>query len=171
MGDGKRVSKDHPAIAFLGDLDELNSHLGLALAAGGKEWAEELTSIQQDIFNIGGEASMSDTDIALLDDSRISRLESAIKEMNGKLPPLKEFILPGEEIDLEIVIQNRGLSDSDGDIEIYLSSLNNLISLDTESYTMSEMDARDSDDFSLSLIVDDAALPCLLYTSPSPRDS
>ena len=34
MGDGKRVSKDHPAIAFLGDLDELNSHLGLALAAG-----------------------------------------------------------------------------------------------------------------------------------------
>ncbi len=95
MGDGKRVSKDHPAIVFLGDLDELNSHLGLALAAGGKEWAEELTSIQQDIFNIGGEASMSDTDIALLDDSCISRLESAIEEMNGKLPPLKEFILPG----------------------------------------------------------------------------
>jgi len=95
MGDGKRVSKDHPAIVFLGDLDELNSHLGLVLAAGGKEWAEELTSIQQDIFNIGGEASMSDTDIALLDDSRISRLESAIEEMNGELPPLKEFILPG----------------------------------------------------------------------------
>jgi len=38
---------------------------------------------------------MSDTDIVLLDDSRISRLESAIEEMNGKLPPLKEFILPG----------------------------------------------------------------------------
>ncbi len=95
MGDGKRVSKDHPAIIFLGDLDELNSHLGLVLATEGKEWAEELTSIQQDIFNIGGEASMSDTDIALLDDSRISRLESAIEEMNGELPPLKEFILPG----------------------------------------------------------------------------
>ncbi len=95
MGDGKRVSKDHPAIVFLGDLDELNSHLGLVLATEGKEWAEELTSIQQDIFNIGGEASMSDTDIALLDDSRISRLESAIEEMNGELPPLKEFILPG----------------------------------------------------------------------------
>jgi len=71
----------------------------------------------------------------------------------------EEFILPGEEIDLEIVIQNRGLSNSDGDIEISLSSLNNLISLDTESYTMSEMDARDSDDFSLSFTVDDAALP------------
>ena len=39
MGDGKRVSKDHPALAFLGELDELNSHLGLALAAGGKESA------------------------------------------------------------------------------------------------------------------------------------
>ena len=71
----------------------------------------------------------------------------------------EEFILPGEEIDLEIVIQNRGLSNSDGDIEISLSSLNNLISLDTESYTMSEMDARDSYDFSLSFTVDDAALP------------
>ena len=71
----------------------------------------------------------------------------------------EEFILPGEEIDLEIVIQNRGLSNSDGDIEIYLSSLNNWITLDTESYTMSEMDARDSDDFSLSFTVDDAALP------------
>ena len=71
----------------------------------------------------------------------------------------EEFILPGEEIDLEIVIQNRGLSDSDGDTEMSFSSLNNLISLDTESYTMSEMDARDSDDFSLSFTVDDAALP------------
>ena len=48
----------------------------------------------------------------------------------------EEFTLPGEEIDLEIVIQNRGLSDSNGDTEMSFSSLNNLISLDTAvSYT------------------------------------
>ncbi len=95
MGDGKRVAKDHPVMAFQGDLDELNSHLGLALTVGEEELTEGLKSIQQDIFNIGGEASMLESELALLDDSRISELESAIEKMNGELPPLKEFILPG----------------------------------------------------------------------------
>ena len=96
MGDGKRVSKDHPAMVFQGDLDELNSHIGLALAVEGiNDWSEPLLSIQQDIFNIGGEASMPNTDVSLLKKDRISFLESAIETMNSELPPLKEFILPG----------------------------------------------------------------------------
>ncbi len=96
MGDGKRVSKDHPAMVFQGDLDELNSHLGLALAAGeDQKWIEALTSIQQDIFNMGGEASMPETELSLLDESRIGVLEASIEKMNSELPPLKEFILPG----------------------------------------------------------------------------
>lgn len=96
MGDGKRVSKDHPNMVFQGDLDELNSHLGLAMAIGENGyWIEALTSIQQDIFNIGGEASMPETDMTLLKVDRVSFLESSIESMNGELPPLKEFILPG----------------------------------------------------------------------------
>ena len=70
----------------------------------------------------------------------------------------EEFIMPGEEIEMELIIQNRGLSNSNGDIEIYVGPMNNQISFDTESYTMNEIDARDSDDFSFSIIVAEDAL-------------
>ena len=60
-------------------------------------------------------------------------------------------MIPGETVELDVVIQNRGLSDSDADIDININALNEFISLDTDSYTMSEMDARDSDDFSISI--------------------
>ena len=70
----------------------------------------------------------------------------------------EEFIMPGEEIEMELIIQNRGLSNSNGDIEINIEPMNDQISLDTESYAMSEIDARDSDDFSFSIIVNDDAL-------------
>ena len=66
--------------------------------------------------------------------------------------------MPGEEIEMELIIQNRGLSNSNGDIEINIEPMNDQISLDTESYAMSEIDARDSDDFSFSIIVNDDAL-------------
>tara|TARA_B100000959_G_scaffold89452_1_gene95020 strand:- start:409 stop:2658 length:2250 start_codon:yes stop_codon:yes gene_type:complete len=69
----------------------------------------------------------------------------------------EEDVIPGETLELDIVIQNRGLSNSDGDIEITISALNDLISLDMESYTMSEMDARDSDDLSLSMLITEDA--------------
>ena len=70
----------------------------------------------------------------------------------------EEFIMPGEEIEMELIIQNRGLSNSNGDTEINIEPMNDQISLDTESYTMSEIDARDSDDFSFSIIVAEDAL-------------
>ena len=60
-------------------------------------------------------------------------------------------MIPGEAVELDVVIQNRGLSDSEADIDININALNEFISLDTDSYTMSEMDARDSDDFSISI--------------------
>jgi len=69
----------------------------------------------------------------------------------------EEDVIPGETLELEVVIQNRGLSNSGGDIEIIISGLNDLISLDMESYSMSEMDARDSDDLSLSMFVTENA--------------
>ena len=66
-------------------------------------------------------------------------------------------MIPGEIVELDFVIQNRGLSDSEADIDININALNEFISLDTDSYTMSEMDARDSDDFSISLDIADNA--------------
>ncbi|MEA1881834.1 MAG: cob(I)yrinic acid a,c-diamide adenosyltransferase [Candidatus Marinimicrobia bacterium] len=96
LGDGKRVSKNHPNIVFLGDIDELNSFLGLAvIACEDQELVEELKSIQQDLFNMGGEASMPGTEMELFSEDRINILESALEKMNESLPPLKEFILPG----------------------------------------------------------------------------
>ena len=71
----------------------------------------------------------------------------------------QDDIIPGETLELDIIIQNRGLSNSEGDMNISIQALNDLISLDIESYTMSEMDARDSDDFSISIeVMDDASL-------------
>ena len=68
-----------------------------------------------------------------------------------------EDIIQGENLDLEIVIQNRGLSNSYGDVDISIIPLNDHIAIDIESYTMSEIDARDSDDFSLSILVSENA--------------
>ncbi len=96
LGDGSRVLKNHPNINFLGDMDELNSYLGLAVSiCDSKVIKKQLQSIQQDLFNIGGEASMPKEEISLLKDGRITYLESYITKMNKELPPLEEFILPG----------------------------------------------------------------------------
>ena len=71
----------------------------------------------------------------------------------------QDDIIPGETLELDIIIQNRGLSNSEEDINISTQALNDFISLDIESYTMSEMDARDSDDFSISIgVMGDAPL-------------
>ena len=66
-------------------------------------------------------------------------------------------MIPGETVELDVVIQNRGLSDSDADIDISIHTLNEFLLLDTDSYTMSEMDSRDSDDFSISMEIADNA--------------
>ena len=65
----------------------------------------------------------------------------------------EEDVIPGEILELEVMIQNRGLSNSDSDIEISIQALNDHISLDMESYVMSEIDARDQDDISLSISI------------------
>jgi len=96
LGDGSRVSKSHPLIRLLGEIDELNSYLARAIASCNKDTIiVELQSIQQDLFNIGGEVSMPKTEINLLTKDRISFLEDRIAKLNEQLPPLEEFILPG----------------------------------------------------------------------------
>ncbi|HYR34654.1 MAG TPA: cob(I)yrinic acid a,c-diamide adenosyltransferase [Burkholderiales bacterium] len=94
LGDGSRVSKDSPRVRALGDLDELNSAIGLVLAEDPpKDVSEALSDVQHDLFDLGGEISIPGH--ALLADAQVARLEATIEAWNAKLPPLKEFILPG----------------------------------------------------------------------------
>ena len=95
LGDGSRVAKDSARIEALGAVDELNSWIGLlratpALPAGTAAW---LLRVQHDLFDLGGELAIPGH--AAVTDSHVDQLESLVGELNGRLPPLKEFILPG----------------------------------------------------------------------------
>ena len=94
LADGSRVAKDNPRIAALGELDELNSAVGLLLT---EELPEDirrlLTGIQHDLFDLGGEMAIPGS--ALLNEKSVGELEAAIDRWNGELEPVKEFILPG----------------------------------------------------------------------------
>ncbi len=94
LGDGSRVPKDSARVRALGDIDELNSVLGVLVA---EELPEEirtaLTQVQQDLFDLGGEISIPGH--AIVGDAHVLRLEQHLQAWNKGLPPLKEFILPG----------------------------------------------------------------------------
>ena len=94
LGDGSRVPKDHPRVAALGDVDELNSALGVLLA---EELPDDMraafSQVQQDLLDLGGELSIPGH--ALLKPGRIEALERHLEAWNKPLAPLKEFILPG----------------------------------------------------------------------------
>jgi len=94
LGDGARVPKDSARIHALGDIDELNSALGLLLA---EELPEAVRAVlleaQHDLFDLGGELSIPGHQ--LLREEQVSRLEQALEAWNADLPALKEFILPG----------------------------------------------------------------------------
>lgn len=93
LGDGSRVAKDHLRIQALGDVDELNSHLGVLLAEPLPPPVRELlVGIQHELFNLGGELSMPGH--TLLKDAAVLALDEALAEHNAALPRLKEFILP-----------------------------------------------------------------------------
>lgn len=94
LGDGARVPKDSPRIQVLGDIDELNSCLGLVLAEKlPKPVREALLQVQHDLFDLGGEVCIPGH--TMITGQHVSRLESLTGEHNAKLEPLREFILPG----------------------------------------------------------------------------
>ena len=93
LGDGTRVAKSHLRIAAMGDVDELNSQLGVLLAEPLPDDVRELLSvIQHELFNLGGELSMPGYE--LLKSEAVARLDAALAHYNATLPRLKEFILP-----------------------------------------------------------------------------
>lgn len=94
LGDGARVAKDNPRIAALGDVDELNSALGMVLAEDVPENLRLVFSeVQHDLFDLGGELSIPGH--RLVKAEQVQRLEKQLQAWNADLPPLKEFILPG----------------------------------------------------------------------------
>ena len=93
LGDGSRVAKDHLRVQAMGDVDELNSQLGVLLAEPLPDDVRELLIvIQHELFNLGGELSIPG--FALLADGAVLRLDQALAEHNATLPRLAEFILP-----------------------------------------------------------------------------
>lgn len=94
LGDGSRVAKDVPRIQALGDIDELNSAIGLVLAEEVPAAAREaLAQVQHDLFDLGGELCIPGH--TMVRAVHVTRLETLIAAHNASLAPLKEFILPG----------------------------------------------------------------------------
>ena len=94
LGDGSRCSKAAPRIDALGEVDELNAHLGLLLCEPVPPAVRTLLlQVQQDLFNLGGELAVPG--MTLLDQAALERLDQAIAAHNSGLPALREFILPG----------------------------------------------------------------------------
>jgi len=96
---GPRVGKDAPRIAAYGDIDELNAVIGLARSLlPPREIDALLERVQHHLFDLGAELATPDPakhGTHLLGPAEIAALEEAIDEMEGTLPPLRQFILPG----------------------------------------------------------------------------
>lgn len=90
----KRLPKDDFLIEAIGTIDELNSAIGLIVSfqPKNKEVESVLTQVQNDLFDFGGELHLP-THLAITQ-KKVLYLEQKLDEWNGKLPPLKEFLLP-----------------------------------------------------------------------------
>ena len=94
LGDGSRTTKNALRVQALGDVDELNSQLGLLLCEQMPEaMRDELVTIQHDLFDLGGELSIPG--YSLVAGSHVTRLDALLERYNAVLPALQEFILPG----------------------------------------------------------------------------
>lgn len=104
LGDMSRVPKTHPRIEAYGDVDELNTHLGVVLASGGVDarfvpWIER---IQNDLFDVGADLAVPpdapDTKAGprlRVSEDQTTWLEARCDEVNEELEPLRSFLLPG----------------------------------------------------------------------------
>ena len=94
MADGSRVAKDHLQVAAIGDVDELNSQIGLLVVESeNAEMKDKLNRIQHILFDLGAEITMPA--YVAIEDSHVTFLEEYLDQLNNQLTPLDEFILPG----------------------------------------------------------------------------
>ena len=99
---GGRVAKDHPRVAAYGDVDELNSAIGVARATEPAGFFDDLLeTIQRDLFSIGGHLATPDPakvraalSRAELDEGRAAEFERVMDDAERELPPLRAFVLP-----------------------------------------------------------------------------
>jgi len=108
LADGSRTDKDSLRIAVIGDVDELNSLLGLLIAIDIDERIKGyLLDIQHVLFDLGGELAIPDTQ--MVTEANVEYLEKIIDEYNSSLPPLKEFILPGGSVPAAVCHTSRAV--------------------------------------------------------------
>jgi cob(I)alamin adenosyltransferase len=94
LGDGSRTDKDSLRVHAMGDVDELNSHIGVLMCEDlPQTLREELMAIQHDLFDLGGELSIPG--YTLITEVQVTQLDALLEKYNADLPPLKDFILPG----------------------------------------------------------------------------
>lgn len=94
LGDGSRIHKDHLRVNAMGDVDELNSQIGVLLCEDlPASVRQELISIQHDLFDLGGELCIPG--YSMITEAHVERLDAWLEKYNPQLPPLQEFILPG----------------------------------------------------------------------------
>jgi len=93
LGNNDRVGKDSLRVHAMGDVDELNSHIGLLLCEDLAPGVREvLVEVQHQLFNLGGELSIPGFE--LLKPEAVLALDQALADANADLPRLQEFILP-----------------------------------------------------------------------------
>jgi cob(I)alamin adenosyltransferase len=111
LADGRRVEKYHPRIEALGDIDELNSSLGVLIAdlAPGDPMLDVLPPLQHDLFDMGGELAMVEAQYWVLDAAAVSTLEQQLDSLNADLPALREFINNGGNRPSALCQQSRRL--------------------------------------------------------------
>lgn len=94
LGDGSRVRKDAPRVAAMGDVDELNSTVGLLRAESLPDEIDAiLRRVQNDLFDVGAELCIPGH--LAITSKHVAALDDALTACNAELGPLKEFILPG----------------------------------------------------------------------------
>ncbi len=104
LASGKRIPKDSPRIEAYGTVDELNSVIGVAVAAGLHDSMHEaFFVIQQVLFNLGSDLAMTEEDkhkypVPQVEPRHVEQLEAWIDSWNESLEPLTSFILPGGDL-------------------------------------------------------------------------
>jgi len=94
MADGSRVAKDHQQVSAIGDVDELNSQIGLLVVeSGNAKMKDTLNRIQHILFDLGAELTMPE--YVAIEETHVTFLENYLDQLNNNLKPLDEFILPG----------------------------------------------------------------------------
>jgi cob(I)alamin adenosyltransferase len=132
LGDGSRVSKLDARVAAMGDVDELNSLLGLV---------GRLERVQNELFDLGADLSVplaGNEDRLRITDEAVDRLEQEIDDANASLPELKSFVLPGGSERAALLFLARavcrraersvlGVEDANPFAAVYLNRLSDLL--------------------------------------------